>query len=69
MQKGDRKMDKEVCVMATSTFDKWIVLGQKAAKRMAEVLADPTPAKRPDLTKEIKESDTAWESLLKRYEK
>lgn len=53
--------------MATSTFDKRSVLGQKTAKRMAEVLADPTPAKRPDLTKEIKESDTAWELLLKRY--
>ena len=33
--------------MATSTFDKRSVLGQKAAKRMAEALADPTLAKRP----------------------
>lgn len=55
--------------MATSTFDKRIVLGKTAAKRLADVLSDPKPAKRPNLTKEIEESDKAWESLLNRYKK
>lgn len=55
--------------MATSTFDKRIVLGRKAATRMANALATPLPNSRPDMTVKIKESDKAWKSLLKRYEK
>lgn len=39
--------------MATSTFNKKIVLGPTAAKRLAKELNDPTPAIRPDKSKVI----------------
>jgi hypothetical protein len=56
-------------IMATSTFDKRILLNKNAAEHLADLLSDDSPTERPDLTKQLEESNKSWELLLKRYEK
>lgn len=52
--------------MATSTFDKRIVLDSTAAKIMAEAFENSAKAIRPDISKEKEESEKAWKKLLAR---
>jgi hypothetical protein len=47
---------KEVNDMATSTFDKNITLDETAAKRLAEILAQPAPP-RPNLGEDFWEKN------------
>jgi len=47
---------KEVREMATTTFDKNIVLDEAAAKKLAELLAQPAPP-RPELEDEFWEEN------------
>lgn len=55
--------------MATSTFDKQIILDNKAATILADALEKKERPSRPNISKEKKESDAAWEKLLDRYKK
>lgn len=52
--------------MATSTFDKRIVLNCVAAERMAKAFEDSIKATRPNMSKEKEESEKAWKKLLAR---
>ncbi|MDR2732840.1 MAG: hypothetical protein LBB36_06440 [Fibromonadaceae bacterium] len=48
--------------MATSTFDKRIIVSNAAAKRLSAMFA--TPAKPlPNISKYLEQSETAWLSL------
>lgn len=53
--------------MATSTFDKRIVLNSAAAERMAKAFESSSKAIRPNISQEKEESDKAWKKLLDRY--
>lgn len=53
--------------MATSTFDKRIILNSAAAERMAKAFESSAKPIRPDISKEKEESERAWKKLLDRY--
>ncbi|MDR0936533.1 MAG: hypothetical protein LBM98_07640 [Oscillospiraceae bacterium] len=55
--------------MATSTFDKKIVIGPAAAKRLAAALNNPYRRPLPDLTEEKKRGEEAWQIYLKKSAK
>ncbi|MDR0516129.1 MAG: hypothetical protein LBH25_03705 [Fibromonadaceae bacterium] len=46
--------------MATSTFDKRIVIGNAAAKRLSAMFSEPAKPL-PNINKYLEQSETAWQ--------
>ncbi|MDR1330035.1 MAG: hypothetical protein LBK23_10600 [Oscillospiraceae bacterium] len=54
--------------MATTTFDKEIVLSKEGAKRLVKALREP-PSEIPDMSEFIRHSEEAWRCYLNNYRK
>ena len=54
--------------MATSTFDKRIIVSNAAAKRLSAMLAEPAKPL-PDISEYLEQSETAWKRYSKRLKK
>ena len=55
--------------MATSTFDKNIVIGEKAAERLAEILSKPVPKQKKSDKKFWEENEQKVDKWLSRFKK
>lgn len=60
---------KEEQKMATSTFDKNIVIGEKAAERLAEILSKPVPKQKENDKKFWEENEQKVKKWLSRFKK
>jgi hypothetical protein len=54
--------------MATSTFDKEIIIDEAAAERLIAALEGP-PREIPDMSAFIRQSEEDWKCFLERYQK
>jgi uncharacterized protein (DUF1778 family) len=54
--------------MATTTFDKEIIIDEAAAERFIAALEAP-PREIPDLSEFIKQSEVDWKCFLEKYRK
>jgi hypothetical protein len=63
-----RENNKEDGTMATTTFDKEIILSKAGAKRLIAALNEP-PCEIPDMSEFIKQSEEDWKCFLEKYQK
>ncbi|MDR2615157.1 MAG: hypothetical protein LBC28_01115 [Oscillospiraceae bacterium] len=54
--------------MATTTFDKEIIIDEAAAKRLIAALEKP-PREIPDMSESVRRSEEAWQCYLENYRK
>ena len=55
--------------MATSTFDKRIVIDSESAELLAKAIEQYKEPTKPDVQKKLEESEREWQKLLFHYKK